>query len=431
MNSNEDDNDDKEEEEILHLLRDRQAHLRYFETIMHIALNNIQESHTQRLLLLYFALVGSDMMGAEWITSSSDSNRYKNELYNELHLCYDVQIGGFQSEPLPLYVTGPTVAMTHCALHILNTCCMLPKATLEWIEREKVISFILSCQINSNNSLYGSSFIGAFQSSPIISEVDIRFTYSALMSLTLLCAPLPLSAIPSFLHVLDNAVAFVWRCWNPHEGGFGAVPGAESHGGMTFCAVASLVLCNAISSLTRSHRHLLLRYCTARVSRGPNDHNDTNSNNYSDDDDNNNYRSVDVQEKKNKKERKRRKTIIGYQGRPQKDSDTCYTHWVGSTLQILCDNENECDGNSENDKLLIDPLPIMRFINSCTDHKKGGVSKCIGIKVDAVHSCLGLSGLLQHISFKPMLPVRPPHPVYGCSWEIVEKTKLPQLLKPR
>ncbi|KAH9586189.1 PFTB repeat [Trypanosoma melophagium] len=403
-------------DEMLHILRDRQTHLRYFQAVTRSVLNGVKESHAQRLLLLYFAIVGSDMMGAEWITSNSDdSNKYKNELYKELHLCYDVKIGGFQSEPLPDYVTGATVAMTHCALHILNTCGMLPKVTLEWLEKEKVISFILSCQIDCNNSLYGSDFTGAFQSSTIISEVDIRFSYSALMSLALLYTPLPLSAIPSLSKTLDNAVAFVWRCWNPYEGGFGAVPGAESHGGMTFCAVASLVLCGAMRSLTQSHRHSLLRYCTARVSRG--------SNNSEDD-----HMSLNVEDKKKTRISER---VIGYQGRPQKDCDTCYTHWVGSTLQILYNSEDECDGNNENDKLLIDPFPIIRFINSCTDHKKGGVSKCIGNQVDPVHSCLGLSGLMQHIRFNPISPLRPPHPVYGCSWEIVEKTGLPQLLRSR
>lgn len=62
-------------------------------------------------------------------------------------------------------------------------------------------------------------------------------------------------------------------------------------GGSTFCAVASLVLMDRLDSLTERQTKNLRRWCLFRQQSG-------------------------------------------FQGRPNKPVDTCYSFWVGATLQV-------------------------------------------------------------------------------------------------
>ncbi|RNF26849.1 geranylgeranyltransferase type I beta subunit [Trypanosoma conorhini] len=385
-------------DETLRVLRRCSVHLQYFGDVRRCMPAILQQQQlSQRLLLLYFSFVARDLLGEDWKNDLDVGSTEKRNLFEEIRLCYSTETGGFHPVPVNHCATGATLAMTQCALQMLNLTGLLPNATEEWLCREKVMSFVTSCQVGAECPLFGESFLGAFQAAPAIAEVDLRFTYSALVSMALLCAPTPLAAVPSLQDILQAAVSFIWRCWNPHEGGFGAVPAAESHGGMTFCAVASLALAGATSSLTRSRRHLLARYCTARLSGGPDDHELVGS------------VGVCV-------------PIVGYQGRPQKNCDTCYTHWIGSTLRIL----QALDGSV----FPVDALPVLRYIDACVEPHHGGICKTLDEFPEIVHTSLGLSGLLLHVDPHRLSNLRPPHPAYGCSWTTVRNTGLPELLHP-
>src|ERR1700677_4873632 len=78
-----------------------------------------------------------------------------------------------------------------------------------------------------------------------------------------------------------------------YEGAFGQGPGHEAHGGSTFCAVASLILMGKLDQVLSGKRvEILKRWCVF-------------------------------------------KQVGGFQGRPNKDADTCYSFWVGATLKLL------------------------------------------------------------------------------------------------
>lgn len=47
-----------------------------------------------------------------------------------------------------------------------------------------------------------------------------------------------------------NVVKFLEQCKN-FDGGFGSVPGAESHAGQIFCCVAALAICDALHVVGR------------------------------------------------------------------------------------------------------------------------------------------------------------------------------------
>jgi prenyltransferase beta subunit len=96
-------------------------------------------------------------------------------------------------------------------------------------------------------------------------EIDTRFSYCALSSLALLGALHPPSSgsgsgsgeeegggggaclCPINLPL---AVDFIARCRN-FDGGFGAVPGAESHAGQIFCCVGALSIAGALEVVDR------------------------------------------------------------------------------------------------------------------------------------------------------------------------------------
>lgn len=68
--------------------------------------------------------------------------------------------------------------------------------------------------------------------------------------------------------------------------------GNEAHGGSTYTAIASLVLMNRLDSLGSVRRDRLIRWCLMRQNNG-------------------------------------------YNGRTNKDNDSCYSFWIGATLNLL------------------------------------------------------------------------------------------------
>jgi len=68
----------------------------------------------------------------------------------------------------------------------------------------------------------------------------------------------------------------------------------------------------------------------------------------------------------------------GFQGRPNKDSDTCYAFWVGATLRIL--------GGLK----FIDEKELHAFLLTCQS-EFGGFSKFPGQFPDLYHSYYGIT----------------------------------------
>jgi geranylgeranyl transferase type-2 subunit beta len=86
-------------------------------------------------------------------------------------------------------------------------------------------------------------------------EVDTRFSYCALASLRIL----------NRLEDIDmkRAVEFIVKCQN-FDGGYGSVPGNESHAGQVFTCVAALDIANA---LDRIDTDLLCWWCVMSLSQ--------------------------------------------------------------------------------------------------------------------------------------------------------------------
>lgn len=98
------------------------------------------------------------------------------------------------------------------------------------------------------------------------------------------------STLPGKLFGLTMFVSKVCSCKN-FDGGFGAVPGAESHAGQIFCCVAALSICNALHHVDEQ----LLGWWLSE----------------------------------------RQCDSGGLNGRPEKQADVCYSWWILSALSIL------------------------------------------------------------------------------------------------
>ena len=81
--------------------------------------------------------------------------------------------------------------------------------------------------------------------------------------------------------------------------------------------------------------------------------------------------------------------VGGFQGRPNKAEDTCYSFWIGASLALLAEGEGEAEALSAT---LTDADALAAFSCSC-QFKHGGIGKCVGNYPDVLHSYYALCGL--------------------------------------
>lgn len=181
-----------------------------------------------------------------------------------------------------------------------------------------VTKFLLACQMED----------GLFQGDRF-GEVDTRFSYVCLMALALL------GQLTS--EVVDPGVEFIMRCQN-FDGGFGLVPGSESHAAQVLVCVAALAVVDRLDLVENDTK--LATWLSERQ-------NETG----------------------------------GFNGRPEKLEDVCYSWWVLSSLAII-------------KKMHWVDLPkLEQFILLCQDPVAGGFSDRPDNQTDIYHTCFGINGL--------------------------------------
>ena len=124
--------------------------------------------------------------------------------------------------------------------------------------------------------------------------------------------------------------------WQNFDHGFGAVPGAESHAAFTFCSVGYLGVTSNTDLINSDNTS---QWLAARQTH-----------------------------------------TGGFNGRPEKLPDVCYSWWVLSCLYIL------------NKSTFIDQTLLTNFILECQDDD-GGFADRPGNCQDVFHTFFGLAGL--------------------------------------
>ena len=207
---------------------------------------------------------------------------------------------------------------TTSAVQILAICNALDRLSKEQVTA--IVHLISSLQ-QEDGSFAGDKWL----------EIDTRFSYCALLTLSIL-PDIELNDVID----LPAANAFVASCKN-FDGGYGCVPGAESHAGQIFCCVAALSIGGALDSIDRDQLGWWL--CERQCDSG------------------------------------------GLNGRPEKQADVCYSWWVLSAMAIL--------GRLD----WIDKEALIGFILRCQNEEDGGIADRPGDEADIFHTFFGFCGL--------------------------------------
>mmetsp|Transcript_25664 Transcript_25664/g.53570 ORF Transcript_25664/g.53570 Transcript_25664/m.53570 type:complete len:434 (+) Transcript_25664:118-1419(+) len=286
-------------------------------------------------------------------TTGSNISSERPAIVDWVFACYDARTGGFggncsgtvtgdsSSSPCP---HDGHLLYTLSALQILA---MADALEDERLDKEAIVKFVSSLQ-NEDGSFSGDEW----------GEVDTRFSYCALSCLALL-GRLPL---PKWADVevktdeknaiidIHKAVDYIISCRN-FDGGFGCVPGAESHAGQVFCCIGALSIAHSL--------HLL------------NEGNPNTGSNFND-------RGADLLAWWLAE---RQCDSGGLNGRPEKQADVCYSWWILSALSIM--------GRVS----WINTSKLGQFILNCQDDDDGGIADRPQDMPDVYHTFFGLCGL--------------------------------------
>lgn len=255
-----------------------------------------------RLSGLYWGLTALCLLGAPEALD-------RNEAIQFVLNCYDEKSGGFGAHP----GHDPHLLYTLSALQVLFVEDALDKLP----NRKATVNFIVNLQ-GPEGEVSGDQY----------GEVDARFLYNAVQSLCIL----------GELDQFNTTAAINWlrRCQN-FDGGFGFMPGAESHGAMAFTVMGSLYILGHLDAIDAEKAAWWLS--------------------------------------------DRQTATGGLNGRPEKLPDVCYSWWVLSGLSML------------NRVHWIDKESLSSFILSAQDRENGGIADREGDEVDVFHTVFGLAGL--------------------------------------
>lgn len=207
------------------------------------------------------------------------------------------------------------LTMTYCALATL----VILGDDLKRVDRHSVIAGMRQLQLPD----------GSFKPSALGGESDMRLVY---------CAVAVSKLLNDWSGIDRDSCAKYIKSSLSYEGAFGQCPGAEAHGGSTFCALAALKLMSKLDeTMNNEEINLLIRWCMNRLEQG-------------------------------------------FSGRPNKDQDTCYSFWIGACLVIL-DHFKFVEQNK-----------LLDFILTAQE-ERGGLSKVPDFYSDPLHTYLGFAGL--------------------------------------
>ncbi|CAD5115920.1 DgyrCDS4851 [Dimorphilus gyrociliatus] len=190
---------------------------------------------------------------------------------------------------------------------------------LERIDKDAIATGVAALQLEDGS--FAAHFGG--------SENDMRFIYCASVIFHILDDWSKIDVHRSVRYIKDSLT---------YEGAFAQGPGLEAHGGSTFCAVASLYLMNQLHVLSSKQYDNLQKWCLMRQEEG-------------------------------------------FQGRPNKPIDTCYSFWIGSTLKLLGFRD------------LIDHDKNRQFLSKTQSVIGGGFAKYEDANPDLLHSYFAISSL--------------------------------------
>ncbi|XP_015963031.1 geranylgeranyl transferase type-1 subunit beta [Arachis duranensis] len=327
-------------------IMDMDLHNTFAELMFHLLPSPYESQEINHLTLAYFVISSLDILNSlnrvekdaivDWVLSFQFHPGTKTDPNNG-------QFYGFHGSRTSQFPPDDNGVLLHNHSYLASTYCALAILKIVGYDLSNVDSELMLASMRNLQQPDGS-----FMAIHIGGETDLRFVYCA----------------AAICFMLDNwsgmdkekAKDYILNCQS-YDGGFGLVPGAESHGGATYCAIASLRLMgfiedNLLSSCASSliDVPLLLDWIVQR-------------------------QGMDG----------------GFQGRTNKTADTCYAFWIGAVLKILGAED------------FVDIKALHRFLLTC-QYKYGGFSKFPGEFPDLYHSYYGFAAfsLLKESGLKSL-----------------------------
>jgi geranylgeranyl transferase type-2 subunit beta len=303
-----------------------------------------------------------ELMG---LTKPINREKTRSSIVDWVFQCYNPRVGGFGGN---CSGENPHDAHLLYTLSALQVLAMANSLDDERLHKDAVVNYVSSLQ-NEDGSFSGDEW----------GEIDTRFTYCAFSCLALL-GRLPLVPEGDNVKVeekpiidMTKAVEYIISCRN-FDGGFGAVPGAESHAGQVFCCVGALSIAKSLHLLKDAD---LLSWWLAE----------------------------------------RQCDSGGLNGRPEKQADVCYSWWILSALSIM--------GRVD----WINTSKLCQFILNCQDDEDGGIADRPMDMPDVYHTFFGLCGLslighLEKIGDKEGRSYRQIDPVFALPTDVVSRLSL-------
>ncbi len=307
-------------------------HTKFLLRLIDILPTQYSSLDTNRLTLAYFCVSGLDVLGA---LDALDAGRIIRWVYSLQVLpppdaagevppdrCAGFRGSGYLGAPFE--VEGSRSSSDYDGGHLAMTYTALAILTilgddLSRVHRERTLAFVRSLQDARHGHFW--AYRGG--------EADMRFLYCA----AAVCTFLGDEAWAGIDVELATRYVAESQCY---DGGIGLGPGQESHGGSTYTAVAALSLMGTLHTLPR--RDELVHWCVERQ-------------------------------------------VGGFQGRPNKDEDTCYSFWIGASLDLL--------GAPH----MTDALALCDFACACQHPTYGGIAKLVGNPPDVLHTYFALCGM--------------------------------------
>ena len=201
------------------------------------------------------------------------------------------------------YGQMPHAATTYAAVLALAVLSETSAAALELLEeiRPRLYPWLVSLHSTTETTTPGSFRMHHD------GEIDVRATYCVV-------------AVAQLLHLLSSSTLrhhsaeYVARCQSPWEGGFGGEPGAEAHGGYSYCAVAALQLLLLVDDTDSTDTDGGLESSSSSTSLG---------------------QMIDLPALAGWLSRRQMAFEGGFNGRANKLVDGCYSFWQGGAAAIV------------------------------------------------------------------------------------------------
>lgn len=284
------------------------------------------------------------MSGIYWLCTCLDLMHSlhlidQNYILDYIQKCHHKESGGYSPSPNH----DPHLLYTLSAVQIL-----VELNRVDLIDKTSLCNYIKQLQ-QDDGSFMGDQW----------GEVDTRFSFVAIACLAIIDR---LDAVN-----IEQATNFVLSCLN-FDGGFGCIPGAESHAGQIYCCLGFLSLVQRLNVLDPSTKNMLAWWlCERQLEQSG-----------------------------------------GLNGRPEKLPDVCYSWWVLASLRIL-GKDNWINGEK-----------LSQFILASQDEETGGCADRPGNIPDPFHTLFGITGLSLLKTFDET-KIRPVNPVLCMPEYVIER----------